>query len=212
MSGKESRVRLSKTMSYLLRHGAGNAGLAMDSRGFIALVDLLQHRSIAAMKATEDTLRKVVADCPKQRFYLEEREDGRTYIRANQGHSIADVDVEMERLVDCRRISMAVHGTSYLAWDKIAHLGLSKMGRQHIHMATRLPSTGHVISGIRNSAQILIYLDLEKLIAENVPIFLSENSVLLTPGISDGFIPPHYFTKVIDVATNENLLERPGQH
>jgi 2'-phosphotransferase len=50
---------------------------------------------------------------------------------------------------------------------------------------------------MRSSAQILIYLDIEKCLAEGIPLFISENKVLLSPGIN-GVIEPKYFKYAVD--------------
>jgi 2'-phosphotransferase len=50
---------------------------------------------------------------------------------------------------------------------------------------------------MRSSAQVLIYLDIEKALADGVPLFISENKVLLSPGIN-GIIEPKYFKCAVD--------------
>lgn len=45
--------------------------------------------------------------------------------------------------------------------------------------------------GMRSSAQVLIYLDVQKALDDGIPLFLSANSVVLTPGI--GPKGPHLF-------------------
>jgi len=72
------------------------------------------------------------------------------------------------------------------------------MGRNHIHFAIGEIGAEGVISGMRSSAQVLVYLDVAKAILDNVPLFLSSNSVVLSPGIgSTGAIPPKYFLSVV---------------
>lgn len=51
---------------------------------------------------------------------------------------------------------------------------------------------------MRSSAQVLIYLDVAAAIADGVPLFLSSNQVLLSPGIGpEGLIPAKYFAEVL---------------
>lgn len=51
---------------------------------------------------------------------------------------------------------------------------------------------------MRNSAQVLIYIDLERALEAGIKFYLSENGVVLSEGNAAGVIPPAYFAKVID--------------
>ena len=68
---------VSKTMSYLLRHGAEKEGIAMGSDGWARVEDLLAQPQMKGV--TLKLLKQIVRDCPKQRFELG-KED--TLIRA----------------------------------------------------------------------------------------------------------------------------------
>jgi RNA:NAD 2'-phosphotransferase (TPT1/KptA family) len=76
--------------------------------------------------------------------------------------------------------NICVHGTYYKSWDSIKQKvkkinlkkfkfkfiykkGLSRMNRQHIHFSKNIDPQ-IVISGIRNSCQIAIYIDIKKAI------------------------------------------------
>jgi hypothetical protein len=49
-------------------------------------------------------------------------------------------------------------------------------------------------------------MNVPKMLEDRVPLFLSANNVLFSPGIGDtGFIPPTYFEKVVDRRTNKML-------
>lgn len=76
-------MRLSKALSYVLRHGAVAEGLPMGPDGFVPLGALLRLRRFAAV--SERDVRRVVAADPKGRFELS---PDPPRIRANQGHSL----------------------------------------------------------------------------------------------------------------------------
>lgn len=80
------------------------------------------------------------------------------------------------------------------------------MNRLHIHFAPGLPKDYSVISGIRSNAQIYIYIDLRKALADNILFFKSLNNVILSPGNSGGIIESKYFLKVIDAKTGKYIL------
>jgi 2'-phosphotransferase len=93
-----------------------------------------------------------------------------------------------------------IHGTNASAWALISKdpKGLSRMNRNHIHFATGLLGEDGVISGMRYSCTVLIYLDLEKALKDGVTFFKSDNGVVLTEGVNgEGHIPTDYFIKVV---------------
>ena len=51
---------------------------------------------------------------------------------------------------------------------------------------------------MRESAQVLIYIDVKKALDAGFSFFLSENGVVLTGGDEHGFLPPEYFLRVED--------------
>ena len=51
---------------------------------------------------------------------------------------------------------------------------------------------------MRNSAQVLIYIDIQKTLDAGITFFLSENGVVLTEGDERGFLAPDYFLRVED--------------
>lgn len=133
-------------------------------------------------------------------------------IRANQGHSISTIHTqELLTLLqpnDLLSIQTVIHGTNKEAWENhILHEGLNKMNRNHIHFASGLPSDGGVISGMRKSSQVYIYVDVQKCIDDGIQFYKSSNGVILTEGRNGGgILPVQYFEKVIDARTNEKLM------
>lgn len=91
-----------------------------------------------------------------------------------------------------------IHGTFLKNWDDIKKKGLSRMKRNHIHFATGLPKDKSVISGIRKSAEVFIYINLRLAIREGLQFFRSANNVILSSGDENGIILPKYFLKVCD--------------
>lgn len=83
--------------------------------------------------------------------------------------------------------------------------GLKVMNRTHIHMAKGLPKEEDVISGMRSSCQVIVYIDVEKAFSDNIEFLESKNGVILTKGI-DGTLPTKYFKKVVNRKTGQSLL------
>ena len=189
-------------MTWVLRHGATEVGLAMDDAGFVALEDLLQIPQLKSSRVTVDMAKDIVATCPKQRFKLEERDDGKLYIRASQGHTIKQLDDKalLKPVLSAAQFPHVMHGTYYTAWEKIlASGGLSKMTRNHIHFAPAMPGIDGVISGMRGSCQLLVFVDLASMLSDGIPVYESDNGVILTAGVGDtGMLPLKYITRVQD--------------
>jgi len=81
-------VRLSKALSWLLRHNAVAQGVAIRPDGYVKVEDVLKHHKFKGFSL--DDIRAVVANNSKKRFQMNE-ENGTLLIRAVQGHSIEEV-------------------------------------------------------------------------------------------------------------------------
>ena len=99
------------------------------------------------------------------------------WIRANQGHTLRGLDPDklLTRVSDPAALPVVLHGTYRVAWPLIKKGGLSRMKRNHVHFAPGLPGAGGVISGMRASAELLVYVDAAKAIAVGVEFFVSEH-------------------------------------
>jgi 2'-phosphotransferase len=217
---------LSRTLSWVLRHKAIDLGLNMTTDGYVQVQELLncKHPRLKG-KWTIQQIQEVVETNDKQRYKLEmkpmsnfqlitvnyeaqqaEEESLTLCIRANQGHSISIVDANLLfrhlTLDEVNLIPMVVHGTTTEAWEEhIRKKGLSRMSRTHIHFAQGLPKDGNVISGMRQSCEVLVYIDTQKAFQDNIKFYQSENGVILSAGRNEGgIIPPEYFSKVTDAS------------
>ena len=198
---RQDNTKVSKSLSWLLRHGAGESGITLTQDGYADWADICKLQRFRGVSV--ETVERIVADCRKQRFKLiRDPNTGATLIRANQGHTVTTVDAEKLltplTLADLDSYPYVVHGTTAHAWPMIKNTGLNKMGRNHIHFAIGLPKDAGVISGMRASSAVLIELDLAKVLAAgNIPMYISTNKVILSPGLngSPGQRPNPFPTK-----------------
>ncbi|RKP10953.1 KptA family-domain-containing protein [Thamnocephalis sphaerospora] len=206
-SGQRARsdhnVRLSKGLSYLLRHGASKEGVTLRPDGF-ARLDAVLSLPRFRQYSLED-IKQVVAHNDKQRFTLRQDSDIAAedltgwWIRANQGHSLVVEALELVPITEASELVTLVHGTYRQHWRSIERQGLRRMNRNHIHLATGLPGEGGVISGMRASSQVYIYVDAAKAMADGIVFLRSANNVILTTGKDDaGVLPACYFSRVVD--------------
>ncbi|KAK7482223.1 hypothetical protein BaRGS_00026572 [Batillaria attramentaria] len=172
--------------------------------GFLYVDEILQKPQFH--KFTVEDVQAVVVSNDKQRFFLETEPDtGRLKIRANQGHSVHVPDLELEPVSSAEAFPVVVHGTYHKFWAAIQQQGLKRMSRTHVHFAAGEPGESGVISGMRNSCDIMIYLDLEKALSGGLKFFRSANNVILCAGNQDGVIEPTFFSKVVDRRTGKLL-------
>ncbi|GBG29716.1 tRNA 2'-phosphotransferase 1 [Hondaea fermentalgiana] len=197
---KAHNKKLSHMLSRVLRHSAVQEGLEVREDGFVRLAEL-QGKLKRFKGISFSDIEAVVRDNDKKRFTLRQDTDGSWLIRANQGHSMSVVkETSLLRPLDPTSIETCLHGTNASAWAQIQDKGLSRMKRNHIHFARGLPSseTG-VISGMRKSCDVLVYVDAAAAAAEaGIKFFESDNGVILSPGDAQGMIAPRFFTKVTD--------------
>ncbi|KAJ7459882.1 KptA family-domain-containing protein [Mycena latifolia] len=193
-------VRVSKTLSWILRHGAKSEGLAMRPDGFVKVTDLLANPKLTTLDLA--ALQEIVKADAKQRYDLvledatTDSEAGTWWIKANQGHSMKAVKLDLQPITAVSDIptGLAVHGTTKEAWESISTQGLSKMTRNHIHLAQGV--AGDVISGVRGSSQVFIFIDVQRALDAGIKFFLSNNGVILTEGDERGILGPQFFSRV----------------
>ncbi|CAG8682676.1 9465_t:CDS:2, partial [Dentiscutata erythropus] len=114
-------VKLSKSLSYVLRHHAKDEGLDIREDGYVKLDDLL--RLPRFKKTTFEEIKFVVDNSDKKRFALtqETSDDGVSswWIRANQGHSIEVKQLELKEITDSLQFPEVIHGTYLRYWKNI---------------------------------------------------------------------------------------------
>ncbi|GAA5999767.1 hypothetical protein JCM5350_007868 [Sporobolomyces pararoseus] len=192
-------TRWSKTLSYILRHGAAKESLKLREDGFVKVEDLLKRPKLKGCDL--ETLDRIVRENAKQRFTMRPEPTGEggkeeLWIRANQGHSVNVEALELKPVEKADQVPTMVHGSYYRLWPQIEKEGLKVMTRNHIHCAIGLHGEEGVTSGMRANCDLFIYLDVPALLADGIPIFTSSNQVVLTSGL-DGVVPPKYFSKVV---------------
>ncbi|KAJ6477410.1 KptA family-domain-containing protein [Mycena vitilis] len=190
-------VRVSKTLSWILRHGAKSEGLAMRPDGYVKVTDLLANPKLQTLDL--GALQEIVKADAKQRYDLvleEGTPEGVWWMKANQGHSIKSVKLDLQPITSASDIptGVAVHGTTKEAWEIISNQGLSKMKRNHIHLAQGVVGD-NVVSGMRGSSQVLIFVDVQRAIDAGLTFSLSNNGVILTEGDEHGVLGPQFFTR-----------------
>ena len=174
-------VKISKTLSYWLRHKPDAAGLALDAAGWADMDAVLAALHSQRLPGDIDTLMAVVEFNDKQRFELS---PDLTRIRARQGHSI-EIDLALTPLAPPPQL---YHGTVERFLPAIMAEGLKKMRRHHVHLSPDIETAQRV--GARRGSPIVLAIDAKTMAANGALFYRSSNGVWLT----DHVPPAHLST------------------
>lgn len=159
----------SRQLSWLLRHGASEAGVTMDAAGWVPVGEV-----IAVVGVTRAELERVVRENDKGRLQLEGDR-----IRACQGHSTEGMPVTPAALEASWREhggdAWLYHGTSAAVLPGIAADGLLPVRRTHVHLAAALDSK----VGKRAAVDVMLAVDPGVVRAHGLRVFEAPNGVIL---------------------------------
>jgi putative RNA 2'-phosphotransferase len=175
---RDDDVKVSKFLSYVLRHHPESIGLVLEASGFVE-VDLLLARCHANGRPyTRELLERIVRENPKKRFELSG--DG-ARIRASQGHSI-EVDLAYSPEIPPE---VLFHGAPSSVVASILDEGLRKMARHHVHLAADRSAAREV--GARRGKPVVLTVHAGRMHRDGHVFFRSTNGVWLTE-----HVPPRY--------------------
>lgn len=171
-------VKISKYLSYHLRHHPDAIGLELAAGGWVAVDDLLAAAKQHQFPISREELDEVVANNDKKRFSFDETG---TSIRANQGHSVK-IDLQLEPTLPPE---VLYHGTGHRAVESILTEGLQKRSRHHVHLSADIDTAKKV--GARHGKPVVLVIDAAKMQQEGYQFYCSENGVWLVDEV-----PPEY--------------------
>ncbi|RED54050.1 RNA 2'-phosphotransferase [Aestuariispira insulae] len=172
-------VRVSKFLSFILRHKPGEIGLELDAEGWAVVDELIEKATIPLSRAL---IEEVVATNEKKRFALSE--DGQL-IRANQSHSI---QVNLG-LLPTEPPETLFHGTAERFLETILKEGLKPMSRQYVHLSADAETARMV--GSRHGKPIILALPALEMHQTGHQFFLAKNGVWLS-----GLIGPSHLNRL----------------
>ena len=118
--------RLSRFLSYLLRHRPQEYPLRFDAQGFVSWTELMELVGRRFSDVTEQDLLGLLTEAEKRRF---EMRAGK--VRATYGHSFP-VDLGAENIAPPARL---YHGTARDLAESMLHQGLKPRGRAFVHLS-----------------------------------------------------------------------------
>ena len=178
MNEKEIK-RKSKFLSLILRHKPEAINLKLDNNGWANVDDLLK-KSKSKINLSFKELEFVVKTNNKKRFSFNE---DKTKIRANQGHSLKNVDLELE---NTKPPQFLYHGTVNKFIESIKKIGLQKMNRQHVHLSKDIETANNV--GSRRGKPVILSIQTLEMYNDGFEFYCSKNGVWLTDNIPVKYI------------------------
>lgn len=170
-------VRVSRLLSYVLRHNPAAIGIRLDPHGWIDVDELLAALAAHGKPVGMDTLDAVVAGTDKRRLELR---DGR--VRAAQGHSVP-VDLGLDPSTPPE---VLFHGTVVRFLPGIRADGLLPGRRRHVHLSVDESTAATV--GARRGTPVILRVDAAGMHRAGQAFFRAANGVWLTASVAPQWI------------------------
>jgi putative RNA 2'-phosphotransferase len=175
-------VRISKRLSYVLRHQPGSIGILLDDAGWTDVHALLVGLAAHGLPLTRAELDHVVATNDKRRFAYDE---SGSRIRASQGHSR---QVELGYRPEPPPPEL-FHGTVERFLPAILDEGL-RPGRRHAVHLSGDDATARTV-GARRGRPVVLRVDAAAMARDGFAFTRSANGVWLVAAV-----PPRYLTPI----------------
>lgn len=174
-----SDERLSKRLSYVLRHAPDSVGLSLDAGGWVGVDDLLTALAAHDSKWSREELGRLVAGSDKLRFAFDVTG---TRIRASQGHS---VPVALGYAAESPPAAL-FHGTSTKAAPQILEQGL-RAGRRHAVHLSADEMTARAV-GQRRGPAVVLRVEAAAMAQAGAQFTRSANAVWLVAEVPPEFL------------------------
>lgn len=168
-----NKVKLSKTVSYILRHHPESFDLKLAADGSLKLNNLVNALKRKFPGLERQDLIKLVEDDPKGRFSLL---NGGERIRANYGHSIEGVDPDYKEV---KPPKFLYHGTTPSVKEKILKEGLKAMGRNYTHLSATVEEAVKV-GQRRTNSPIIFKIYAEQAFKDGLNFYKTGEEIYLT--------------------------------
>nr|WP_088810611.1 MULTISPECIES: RNA 2'-phosphotransferase [unclassified Listeria] len=180
MSNKINYTKLSKEVSYALRHAPWEYELELDKNGWVPIDQLLQalHQSTEWQNVEFDDLKVMIEKSEKKRHEI--KEDS---IRALYGHSVPMKIVKEEAIPP----KFLYHGTAHNLLSEIEKSGLSPMSRQYVHLSEDI-ETASLVGKRKEKNPIILVINTENARAKGTKFYLGNEKVWLADTIPSEFI------------------------
>ena len=185
MIAASRKVKISRYLSFVLRHHPEKIQISLDQHGWANVAELVEAmKKYRFAEFDMELLEEIVRTDEKQRYAFDKKHE---FIRANQGHSIP-VDVELEKVIPPDYLW---HGTATKAIASIEKQGLLPQSRIYVHLSVDIQTAYQV--GKRHGQPIVYRIDATAMHQDGYSFYLSKNGIYLTK-----FVPLQYLHREND--------------
>jgi len=177
---EKDKKRISKFLSLVLRHQPELIDLSLNENGWAEVNELMEKSKRKQIVFSFSQLEEIVKTNDKQRFAFN---SDKSKIRANQGHSVKTVDLQLEAV---KPPEFLYHGTVTKFIDAIKTTGLQKQSRQHVHLSADRATATTV--GSRRGTPVILNIRALEMYNNGYTFYRSENKVWLTDHVPVAFI------------------------
>lgn len=175
-------TKLSKLVSYILRHKPEDYDITLDDAGWVDIPLLIkqitdQHNTYVGID--KDTFEQITQQSGKQRFEIQGNK-----IRAFYGHSIK---TKIVRDISCPP-DVLYHGTPTDTAALILKDGLKAMNRQNVHMSSD-EQTAEIVAKRWHSDYLILKVDAKRAFDEGINFYEGNENIWLADYI------PHQYIK-----------------
>lgn len=174
----------SKYLSYILRHNPEDIGLKLEKDGWVSVDKLIDNMHLYGNYIIDLELLKYVVDTDEKGRYSFKGDFD--YIRANQGHSIKDLEISFKEYTP---VGYLYHGTALDTVGEIFNSGAIKpMSRQYVHLSKDIETAKKVGSRHGKEHCIVLKVDAIKMYMDGLKLYESENGVVLCEEVPTGYV------------------------
>ncbi len=172
--------KLSKEVSYALRHAPWEYELEMDEEGWVSIEQLLTALNTEGRfeYITQNDLAVMIDKSDKKRHEIKAGK-----IRAMYGHSIPMHIVKEEKIPPDK----LYHGTARRFIESIKNNGLLSMSRQYVHLSADI-DTARKVGLRRDNSPCILEIDSKRAYENGVKFYHGNEKVWLADKIPSGYI------------------------
>lgn len=174
-------TKLSKEISYALRHAPWEYELEFDSEGFVPveqLINAINESGNYDRLINVSDLEQIIENSDKKRHEIQGDK-----IRALYGHSIP-MRISKETIIPPDQL---YHGTTHKALETIINDGLKPMSRQYVHLSVDI-ETAFQVGKRRDDKPIILTIDAKRASNDGIVFYKGNDKVVLAD-----YVPCDYF-------------------
>ncbi|MBD3230179.1 MAG: RNA 2'-phosphotransferase [Candidatus Lokiarchaeota archaeon] len=183
----KQRVKLSKLLSFMLRHNPQSMGIHLMDNGLTEesldeIITIIKKNRNHFEWLSKQKIRTLVEIDKKGRFEIINNR-----IRARYGHSIPRIKIDLK---EKNLPNELFHGTNLRSYEKIRREGLKPMGRNLVHLTSSLKDAK--IVGTRHRGQLkILKINVKNAINEGYKIWRAGKNVFVS-----NYIPSKYIREL----------------